>query len=161
MTCGLALCLLAQPAVAGPLDDGKAAYERRNYAKALQLFQPLAEQGDAKAQHYLGFMYVNGKGVPQNFAEAVKWYRKAADQGYAGAQNNLGLMYLKGNGVPLDYVQAHMWFNLATAGLSVSETGMRGGAANQRDAVAKHMTSAQIAEAQRLAQEWTAAHPKK
>ena len=161
IACGLAVCLLTQTAVAGPLDDGKAAFERRNYVKALLLFRPLAEHGDAKAQHFLGFMYVNGKGVPQNFAEAVKWYRKAAEQGNAGAQNNLGLMYLKGNGVALDYVQAHMWFDLAAAGLSVSETGMRSSAANQRDAAAKHMSSAQIAEAQRLAREWLTAHPRK
>jgi TPR repeat protein len=161
MTCVLAVCLLAQSAMAGQFDDGKTAYERRNYAKALQLFRPMAEQGDAKAQHFLGVMYVNGKGVPQDFAEAVKWYRKAADQGYAGAQNNLGLMYLKGNGVPQDYVQAHRWFNLAAASLSVSETGMRAGAVHQRDAVAKRMTPDQIAEAQRLAREWLAAHPKK
>jgi TPR repeat protein len=115
IACGLAVCLLAQSAMAGQFDDGKTANERRNYAKALRLFRPLAEQGDAKAQHFLGVMYINGKGVPQDFAEAVKWYRKAADQGYAGAQNNLGLMYLKGNGVPQDYVQAHRWFNLAAA----------------------------------------------
>mgnify|MGYP003328771465 CR=1 FL=1 len=32
-----------------------------------------AEQGDADAQCQLGYMYVNGEGVPENEAEAVKW----------------------------------------------------------------------------------------
>ena len=33
---------------------------------------PLAEQGDAAAQHKLGVMYDNGYGVPENDAESAK-----------------------------------------------------------------------------------------
>jgi len=33
-----------------------------------------AEQGFADAQVNLGFMYHNGRGVPQDYAEAVKWF---------------------------------------------------------------------------------------
>ena len=54
---------------------------------------PGAEQGIAGAQHFLGFMYGAGLGVPQDYAEAVRWYRRAAEQGDASAQNNLGVMY--------------------------------------------------------------------
>ena len=60
-------------------------------------------------------------------------------------------MYSSGEGVPQDYTLAHMWFNLAGAsGLEEAH--------GTRDTVAKLMTPAQIAEAQRLAREWTAAH---
>ena len=59
-----------------------------------------AEQGDADAQSTLGFMYENGRGVPQDDAEAVRWYRLAAEQGNSLAQNNLGFMYGNGRGVP-------------------------------------------------------------
>ncbi len=159
--CGLAVCLLTQTAVAGAFEDGKAAYQRKNYPKALQLFRPLAEKGDAGAQHFLGFMYANGQGVAQDIPEALKWYQRAADQGNAAAQNNLGLMYLKGNSVPQDYVQAHIWFNLAVTNLSVSETGMRYSAKHQLDAVARKMAPAQITEAERRAREWQAMHPQK
>jgi len=38
-------------------DDGLAAYNRGDYAAALQEWRPLAEQGDAKAQYNLGVMY--------------------------------------------------------------------------------------------------------
>ena len=96
-------------------DEGKAAYDRGDYAKAYKEFRVLAEQGDAKAQYYLGFMYCNGFGVPQDFAEAVKWWRKSAEQGNAEAQDSLGEMYSRGEGVPQDFVQAYMWFNLAAA----------------------------------------------
>ena len=62
-------------------------------------------------------------------------------------------MYVNGEGVPQDYVQAHMWFNLAAAQGNAKAVG-------NRDIAAKKMTPAQIAEAQQLARDWIAAHPK-
>ena len=145
------LIALATPSQAD-FQDGLAAYNRGDYATALQEFKPLAEQGYANAQYNLGVMYDKGQGVPRDYAEAAKWYRKAAEQGKAKAMNNLGLMYGTGRGVPQDYVQAHMWFNLAA---SRSEPGSdRDAAVKNRDIVAAKMTPAQIAEAQRLAREW-------
>ena len=82
----------AASTAAGPMEDGQAAYERGDYAAALAQWQPLAEQGIARAQNNLGVIYENGQGVPRNVVEAMKWYRRAAEQGYAGAQNNLGLI---------------------------------------------------------------------
>ena len=76
--------------IAGPFEDAVTAYGRGDYATALQLLRPLANQGDASAQYNLGVLYQQGQGVPQDYAEAVKWYRKAADQGDASAQYNLG-----------------------------------------------------------------------
>ncbi len=134
---------LAAPAWAG-FDEGVAAYERGDYETALREFRPLAEQGDADAQFNLGIMYDNGRGVPQDYVQAVRWYRKAAEQGGAKAQD--------GRGVPQDYVQAHMWFNLAAAGSPPGES--HDTATTNRDIVAKRMTPAQIAEAQRLARGW-------
>jgi uncharacterized protein len=45
---------------AGPLEDGQAAYNRGDYATALKLFRPLAEQGNADAQNNLGWLYERG-----------------------------------------------------------------------------------------------------
>ena len=78
---------------AGELEDGKAAYEKGDYATALEKWIPLADQGHAPAQFNLGVMYASGQGVPQDYAAAINWYRKAADQGHAKAQSNLGIMY--------------------------------------------------------------------
>ncbi len=82
-----------------------------------------------------------------DYATALKEFRVLAEQGYAGAQNNLGLMYEYGEGVPQDDVQARMWLNLAAA--QGNEL-----ARKARDIVAKKMTPAQLAEAQRLARKW-------
>ncbi len=72
-----ALCVgftlgLTAPAWAG-FDEGVAAYNRGDYATTLREWRPLAEQGNAKAQFFLGIMYDKGKGVPQDYAEAVGW----------------------------------------------------------------------------------------
>jgi TPR repeat protein len=182
--CGLVLALLlaASPAYAD-FDEGVAAYDRGDYATALREFRPLAEQGDAGAQSYLGSMYLKGKGVPEDHAEAVTWYRKAAEQGNAIAQMNLGSMYAKGKGVAQDFVEAVKWYRAAAElgnadaltnlgvmysnGYGVPQDYVlahmwfnlaagRGDyeAAVFREETAEHMTAKQITEAQRLAREW-------
>jgi hypothetical protein len=45
-----------------------------------------ADQGYAKAQYGLGYMYWYGLGTVQDRAEANRWFRKAAEQGDARAQ---------------------------------------------------------------------------
>ncbi|MDC0081586.1 hypothetical protein OAI34_04220 [Emcibacteraceae bacterium] len=64
---------------------GLDAYNAGDYATAMKEWRPLAEQGVARAQANLGFMYENGRGVPEDDVEAVKWYRLAADQGVANS----------------------------------------------------------------------------
>ena len=81
-------------------DEAKEAYDQGDFATALTLSRPLAEEGDAEAQYLLGRMYFAGKGVPKDHAESVKWYRRAAEQGNAEAQSKLGFMYHFGWGVP-------------------------------------------------------------
>jgi len=71
-------------------EQGKEAYERKDYAGVAKWYRKAAEQGDTRAQYNLGLMYNNGQGVPRDDAEAVRWYRKAAEQGNARAQFNSG-----------------------------------------------------------------------
>ena len=143
---------MTAPSLAANFQAGREAFERSDYVAALKEWRPLAEQGDADAQVELGFMYLSGQGVPQDDAEAARWYHLAAEQGNAQAQFLLGIIYGKGEGVTQNYVQAHMWFNLAAAHLPPGE--VRDKAAETREILAKFMTPAQVAEAQRLAREW-------
>lgn len=145
---------LAVSVAAGPLEDATTAYERGDYATALPLLRPLADQGDANAQVYLGIMYRTGRGVTRNKAEAAKRFHKAADQGFAHAQFDLGVMYEKGRGVAQDYVQAHKWLDLAAARFPAAEPVLRPAAISLRDSAAAKMTPAQLVEARRLAREW-------
>ena len=97
---GLAAFFLCYPALAGAYEDAAAAYTRRNYTEAIQLWQALAAQGNSKAQYNLGALYENGHGVPRDNAEAGKWYRLSAGQGLADAQFKVGFRYEIGQGVP-------------------------------------------------------------
>jgi uncharacterized protein len=126
---------------------GMDAYGRGDYASALRELRPLAEQGDSGAQFYLGLLYENGDGVPRDFVKARQWYEKAAAQGEAKAQFYLGMQSAYGEGGPMDLVQAHMWYSLAAGSGNAHAPGYR-------DDVARQMTAAQIAEAQKRAREW-------
>ncbi|MEH6401905.1 MAG: tetratricopeptide repeat protein [Sneathiella sp.] len=140
----------ASVAYAG-LGEGLTAAKKGDFKTAFKEWKPLADQGDANAQYYLGDMYFKGYGFPRDFKLAVKWYSKAAEQDIIPAQEKLGIMYYKGQGVPQDYKLAHMWSNIAAANGSAS-----GG--KNSDFVAKKMTSKQISEAEGMVQEWLAKH---
>jgi hypothetical protein len=107
----LILVAIGGAATAGPLENAVSAHQRGDYATALSLWRPLAEQGDADAQFRLGVMYESGQGVLRNDAEAISWYRKAAEQDDAVAQFNLGVMYAKG--VSPNHAEAALWYRRA------------------------------------------------
>ncbi len=133
---------------ADSIEEAEFAYDRGEYTQAARLFSPLAEQGLASAQFYLGLMHEKGRGVRQDYPTALTWFRKAAAQGYAGPQNNLGLMYERGRGVRKDLVRALMWYLIAGAMFKNDE----GKAAlKRRDQMTAHMTAEQIEQAQEMA----------
>ena len=104
----------------------------------------------------LASMYRKGVSVDADGAQAENWLVMAASQGHAAALQakaiDLGRMYLEGNGVARDDVQAFKWFAVAAARLEDQE--LRGQARMLRDTTALHMTPAEIARAERLAQSW-------
>ena len=120
---------------------------RQDYFQAIRWYRKAAQQGHSAAQNNLGYMYANGRGVPQSYSDALEWYTKAAEGGFTLAQFNLGRVYAYGRGVKRDYVRAHMWTNLAAIGGDER-------AVAARTFLASQMSPAQIAEAQRLAREW-------
>jgi TPR repeat protein len=139
------LSFLFSSSVFADFQAGVDAYDAGDYATAYKEFKILAEQGNAEAQHMLGMMYYEGKGVTQDYKEAVKWYHLAAEQGDDAAQRELSFMYRYGNGVIKDRVLAHMWINIAASNNEDLKS--------LRDTVEGNMTSEQITEAQKLARE--------
>jgi TPR repeat protein len=121
----------------------------QDYAEAVKWYRKAAEQGEALAQAKLGDAYYIGVGVTANHSEAVEWYREAAEQGEAAAQRHLGIMYGLGQGVPRDYAEAYKWYTLAAAQNDTN-------AVHNRASIAGSMTPSQIAEGQRLSQDFLA-----
>jgi TPR repeat protein len=75
--------------------------------------QKAADQGNARAQYYLGMSYGTGDGFIQDSTKSAEWYKKDADQGYAGAQLLLGWYYATGNGVTKDSTKSAEWYQKA------------------------------------------------
>jgi TPR repeat protein len=75
--------------LAGPWEDGMAAYNRGDYVPAIRLFRPLAEAGNPKAQSVIGAMYRKGEGVAKSSARAFMWISLAAKRGDARAKAEL------------------------------------------------------------------------
>jgi hypothetical protein len=100
------------------------------------------------------------KTASRHLSPLVRGRRRLVSQGRrprkTSAQASLGAMYADGRSLPQDYVQAYMWFNLAASG--ASDANIRGTAVKARDTLGAKMTPTQIAEAQRLATEWTESH---
>jgi len=170
-------CADIKPALDTPKNN------RVEYEATAKELRKSAEEGNASAQNRLGLLYDEGLGVPQDYRQAKEWFEKAAKQWHVGAQVNLGTLYLQGAGAPQsaqmalfwfsraakqgdaltfaklgwmypqgrgvlqDFIQAYMWYNLSAA-----QGEQR--AAEARDALAKQMTPAQIAEAQKPDREW-------
>ena len=82
--------VLAAPAFAD-VKTGIDAYQRGDFATAVNTWRPLADAGDADAQYNLGQSYRLGRGVPVDAQIAESWFRKAADQGHERARNAYGL----------------------------------------------------------------------
>lgn len=114
----LALCLcvpaFGQSATSSAsLSTAKKALKEKDYATALLILKPLADQGNPEAQANLGLMYELGRGVDIDFVEAFKWYRSAAERGTIWAQTNLGLAYANGRGVEKNDQEATKWYRRA------------------------------------------------
>src|SRR5258707_9824054 len=95
---GLILFVGAVP-VAQAADLAKRRIASRIEAADLIRTMTLAERGDAHAQAVLGFMYDNGRGVPQSYDVADHWDVHSAQQGDPTAHDLLCPMSDKGVGV--------------------------------------------------------------
>ncbi|WP_432379386.1 tetratricopeptide repeat protein [Duganella sp. P38] len=180
----IAIALGWQQAAMAGFAEGATAYNSKNYAVALREIRPLAQAGNADAQHLLGLMYYMGRGVSQDYKAALEWHRKAALKGKADAQYVVGAMYYTGNAVIQDHKQAVAWFRKAAEqghpeaqqvlGLmyryhiggmpqdnviaymlwNLAAANGSANAAEQRSQLLKKMTQEQIEEGQALSASW-------
>ena len=61
-------------------------------AEAVRWYRKAAEQGLADAQLWLGFMYADGRGVPEDSVQAYAWFNIAAAQGDDSAEHGKKLI---------------------------------------------------------------------
>jgi TPR repeat protein len=109
------LCATFLPNIssAATLQEAKTAIDQKNFSLAREIYETLAEKGDAKAQYNLGLMYASGDGVPYDAGIAASWFKKSAAQGYREAQYTLAVMTFNKELDALDYMQAIKWYQAA------------------------------------------------
>ena len=171
---------LSESGIAGPLEDGLAAYNNYDYCTALKILEPLAEQGRVEAQIRLGLIYHHGScQTMRDSNKAMKWLRLAADQDNAEAQFVLGNLYWEranyaetvklylrsaqhGYVPAQDYLGSMYAYGIGIPADNVQAyfwydlAAARGeeNAAEKRDLIAKKLTPDELVEAQKLAREW-------
>lgn len=89
-----------------------------NYDEALPVIREMADSGNVRAQHDLGWAYRQGLGVDQDYVQALSWFTKAAQAGQDpdsySASYYVGEIYYKGLGtVEADRDKAIKWLKLA------------------------------------------------
>ena len=163
---------------------GQEAYNSGDYQTAIAEWQPLAEAGDADGEFGMGLLYANGFGVPLDDEQALKWYQLAAAQSHAEAQCNIAVMYANGWGVAQSDDEAFKWYSLAAeqgvtpaqiavakmyfGGFGVAQDNVQAhkwfaiaaelgdyNAASKRDSLAEKLSADEMAEATRLASNWS------
>ncbi len=159
---GLAVRVWAQapssepsPELVEGMKTAAGAYERKDFATAVELWRKFAGEGNAEAETLLGAMYWSGEGVPRDHVEAARLYLSAAHKGYARAQNNIGFMYGFGEGIPAhDDVQAYKWLSLAIERYTDKNRARREQAIKDLATLKSRMTPAQLAAAEAEVRDW-------
>ena len=91
-------------------DLGLRHYTKKEYPRALALFEEAAEHGHVPAMLWSGVCYDFALGAPQDYKKAFDLYARAAEAGNAEAQWRLGYFYLYAQGTAYDPASAYLWF---------------------------------------------------
>ena len=118
------LLAITLPSAADDFIDAKRSFDAEEYSKAVHLLRPLAERGDPRAQHLLGFAYILGKGVKISDKQAAFWLRKAVAQDYTPAYALYGGLLMRidrspARGLPLIKIGVHRGDPQAQASLGM------------------------------------------
>ncbi|MEP6670945.1 MAG: C39 family peptidase [Chthoniobacter sp.] len=104
----------AQLSLAVRYRDAKSV--KQDYAEAMRWAHLAADQGNADAMDFVGWMFFRGTGVKSEPALAAGYFKAAADQSAAAAWN-LGQCYFAGQGVEQDIPKAlEIWKKAAAMG---------------------------------------------
>jgi TPR repeat protein len=89
---------------------GVAAYDAGDYARAYEIWLPLAKLGDLAAQRNVGHLLRLGRGTARDLPRALYFYERAADAGLNAAALNAGTLLLGAEGIERDTEDAADYF---------------------------------------------------
>ena len=94
-----------------------------DFKLAFKILSPIAEDGNASAQFYMGFLYFNGLGVIENkkkaeqlCSSAIKIFKEQAENGNKEAISKLGRILADGSQVDdTNFLEELKWLKLASS----------------------------------------------
>jgi hypothetical protein len=104
-----------------PLQENIDCYEvkGREGQASPDRFLPQAQNGDVRAEYYVGHAYYRGS----DYKKAAFWLKKSANQGNADAQGTLSPLYLNDKSGETDYKEAYFWSLLSLKWYKKSDFG--------------------------------------
>ena len=99
--------------VISDLEAGVAAYDKGEFNKALELLRKPVEDGDDRAQFYVGILHRDGRGTSRDTDAAMRLFQLASAQGNARAMHAIGYAYDRGIGVTENLGEAIEWYRKA------------------------------------------------
>lgn len=110
---GLVIWRLIPLSTEQELAAANRAWRVGHFEQATRIWQPLADQGQPRAQALMGWSHELGQGSEQDMLQAIRLYRQSAEAGDAFGQYRLGDLYLRGVGVSRDLRAAFHWMERA------------------------------------------------
>jgi len=92
---------------------GVEAYDAGDYARAYELWLPLAKGRDLAAMRNVAHLLRKGMGIARDPKRALQFYEQAGEAGLGNAQLNAAFMHLGEEGLPRDEEVAADWFEKA------------------------------------------------
>lgn len=93
--------------------EGGALVKANKFQEAAEVFLKGVEAGDAASMDYLGWLYLEGKGVRKSGWIAYGYFREGAELGSSQACRNLGNMYYQSRTVDQSTDKAVEWWEKA------------------------------------------------
>jgi len=97
-------------------NEGLLAHDKGDYARAFEIWLPLAQQDDLAAMRNVALQLKEGRGTEPDATRALYFFERAGRSGLVSAQVNTAFMYLNGEGTAQDYKKASFWFHAAAIG---------------------------------------------
>lgn len=78
--------------------------------EAVQTLERLAQGGATLAEHFMGVLYIGGKGITQSDVQAAEWFLRAARKGHLESMHNLAVIHERSTGTLKDLQVARSWY---------------------------------------------------
>ena len=79
------VCIASVGLYADFLNDGRAAYQQKNYLQAVSFWQKACDAESAEGCSNLAMCYLRGEGVDKDAPKAKQLFKKACDLGDEGS----------------------------------------------------------------------------